>query len=76
MTSVEAGAWPERPFVYEAKAGHQGRAEGQVATGLMWGQPYILRRRLSPCLFPTGVGDLGWGDAASCGCDGGCCVAC
>ena len=31
--SVEAGTWPARPFIY--KAGHQGRAEGQVATWLM-----------------------------------------
>ena len=29
---IEAGTWPARLFVYTAKAGHQGRAEGQVAT--------------------------------------------
>ena len=49
--SVEAGAWPARSFVYEAKAGHQGGAEGQVATWLMSGQPCILRR----CLVPSFV---------------------
>ena len=30
--NMEAGTWPARLFVYNAKAGHQGRAEGQVAT--------------------------------------------
>ena len=48
--NVEADTWPSRPFL--CKAGHQGRAEGQVATWLMWGPPYILRRCLSPRLFP------------------------
>ena len=52
---VEAGTWPARPSIYEAKAGHQGRAEGQVATWLRWGQPYTLRRCLSPRLLPAVV---------------------
>ena len=47
---VGAGMWPTRPFI--SKAGHQGRAEGQVAAWLMWGQPYILRRCLPPRLVP------------------------
>ena len=29
--SMVAGTWPARLFVYNAKAGHQARAEGQVA---------------------------------------------
>ena len=32
---VEAGTWPARPSVYDAKAGHQGRAEGRAATWSM-----------------------------------------
>ena len=43
--SVAAGTWPARPYIYNAEAGHQGRAEGQVATWLMWGQPCFLSER-------------------------------
>ena len=49
--NVEADdRWPSRPFI--CKAGHQGRAEGQVATWLIRGPPCILRRCLSPRLSP------------------------
>ena len=44
---VEAGTWPARPSVYDAEAGHRGRAEGQVAT---WS---IVRSALPPTALPV-----------------------
>ena len=45
--SMEAGTWPAWPFLYNTEAGHQGRAEGQVAT---WS---IVRSALPPTPLPV-----------------------